>query len=273
MNRKISRSLLLPFLLLTFSCSDMNVELDSSAEKTASSGDNGAGSDTGDTGYEVCDSDLSANPEEPGNEDSANGNDKGDTGDMGDSGDTGSSGDTGDSTDQGDTGNSDGVDDNIDSDSGDETQSNDDESSEPSISDDDCSWEVPDHQDGSNDDEFPIDDSSNETPVDLDTLPEIPDSDIIPVTQCDCTDAPSFEPVCCNGVTAVYNRCYANCLGNEFKMVCDESIAEGSCKGDTPDSCGCIPDDFNLYRCISDGSIYISSCMAGCFCKDGFEKI
>ena len=139
------------------------------------------------------------------NDADVNSGDTGNTGgDTGDTGDTANSGDTADTGDAGNTGNT------VDTaDSGNTANTGD------------------------------AGNTANTGDTSVDEI-ELPDTDMTDpssfpddfnLSQCECGEDPTHEPVCCNKTVAVYNLCFANCFAhysNAEKMLCDEYV-ESAC--------------------------------------------
>ncbi|HNT27977.1 MAG TPA: hypothetical protein PKH10_07350 [bacterium] len=99
---------------------------------------------------------------------------------------------------------------------------------------------------------------------------------VFSVGDCGCGDSPAYEPICCDGVTTVFNTCFANCI-NVHTGQC-ATRTDGPCAAaiDNDDSevsdddavtgtCGCVPTDMNAW-CCDGGARYISQCTATCEC-------
>ena len=119
-------------------------------------------------------------------------------------------------------------------------------------------------------------------------------------SECNCGEAPQYQPLCCDGKISVFNVCFANCYAvNSGNKICS-SYEAGLCNGaeandgaesevndqdteiiddtdeELPDSdtvvinneCGCYPgDDTEIFSCGND-SYAITSCLANCICDD-----
>ncbi len=109
---------------------------------------------------------------------------------------------------------------------------------------------------------------------------------------CACGDDPLYEPVCCDGVTTVFNTCFANCLNYHTGQCASQQNGTCATQGgendadtdtasspdddavvETPDDdsitvggCGCVPTDMNAW-CCDGGTRYISECTATCECE------
>jgi len=115
-----------------------------------------------------------------------------------------------------------------------------------------------------------------------------PDEDLpssFSIADCACGESPIYAPVCCDGTTTVFNKCFANCL-NYYTGQC-AAQQEGTCTkrgndtatdddnlSETSDDdtlltteCGCIPTDINAWCCDGSGR-YIGKCTALCNCED-----
>lgn len=95
--------------------------------------------------------------------------------------------------------------------------------------------------------------------------------------ECDCGNTPDYQPVCCDGMTLVFNACFANCYAVKSNAKICVSYENGLCPdsddgGDpdgTPNECGCYPEEEpSVFRC-GENSYFITSCLANCHC-DGF---
>ncbi len=99
---------------------------------------------------------------------------------------------------------------------------------------------------------------------------------------CGCGENPEYAPICCDGVTTVFNTCFANCLNvnsgqcaTQQTGTCASQGGENDADADTEvsdddtinvGSCGCIPTDMNAW-CCDGGTRYISECTATCECE------
>ena len=98
---------------------------------------------------------------------------------------------------------------------------------------------------------------------------------------CGCGDEPLYEPICCDGVTTVFNTCFANCLSVNTGQCATQQTGTCGTQGgenDTDDTavndddtidvatCGCVPTDMNSW-CCDGGTRYISQCTASCECE------
>ncbi len=103
------------------------------------------------------------------------------------------------------------------------------------------------------------------------------------VSDCGCGERPAYEPVCCDGQTTVFNKCFANCLNyytgqciSQQNGVCASSNDNGSDADEieevsdddavTSGSCECAPADLSSWCC--EGRRYIGECTALCDCEE-----
>lgn len=100
-------------------------------------------------------------------------------------------------------------------------------------------------------------------------------------TDCGCGENPAYAPICCDGVTTVFNTCFANCINvhtgqcaTQQEGTCATQGGENDSDADTEvndddtinvGACGCVPADMNAW-CCDDGVRYISQCTATCEC-------
>ncbi len=103
------------------------------------------------------------------------------------------------------------------------------------------------------------------------------------VGDCGCGEQPAYDPVCCDGTTTVFNKCFANCLNyytgqcvSQEKGACGSSNDGGSDADEieevpdddavTAGSCECAPADLSPWCC--DGQRYLGECTALCDCEE-----
>ncbi len=103
------------------------------------------------------------------------------------------------------------------------------------------------------------------------------------VSDCGCGDQPTYDPVCCDGTTTVFNKCFANCINyhtgqcvSQEKGPCGSSNDDGSDADEieevpdddavTTGSCECAPADLSPWCC--EGNRYLGECTALCDCAE-----
>ena len=101
-------------------------------------------------------------------------------------------------------------------------------------------------------------------------------------TDCDCGETPDYAPICCDGHTTVFNKCFANCINyytgqcaTQQDGTCAAQGGENDSDSDTEVSdddaisvgtCGCVPTDMSAW-CCDDGDRYVGQCTATCECE------
>ncbi len=152
----------------------------------------------------------------------------------------------------------------------------------------DDSWneDGADEETGYSDADFTMADSSVSDADSYDAVDEAVSGDSDPTASltpddCGCGENPAYAPICCDGVTTVFNTCFANCLNVNSGQCATQQTGTCASQGgenDTDDtevndddainigSCGCVPTDMNAWCC--DGGVrYISECTATCECE------
>ena len=98
--------------------------------------------------------------------------------------------------------------------------------------------------------------------------------------ECDCGETPDYQPICCDGVTLVFNACYANCYavksagriclsyenGLCFDKTGDENPDDNENPPENPNECGCFPEEQpEIFGC-GEKFHAITFCLAKCHC-------